>query len=167
MTPEEILRDLRDIHLPNEAADAAGAGLVLWPAALVVATALIGIGLVWWRRSAWRREIAAHLERIEQRAGDGRIVEGWKDLAVLLRRLALGVQGRRDVAGLIGDAWLEQLDHLLQTDIFSRGPGRGVVLFPYRDEAVEDQEKREHMARDLETILDVVRKKLPRLRAVR
>ncbi|MDH3661024.1 MAG: DUF4381 domain-containing protein, partial [Alphaproteobacteria bacterium] len=133
MTPEEILRDLRDIQLPEQAADAIGAGFVLWPTALVALATLLAVWLAFRRRSTWRREIVGHLDAIERSAADGRAFEGWTDLAILLRRIALQLCDRREIASLIGDAWLEKLDHLFETDVFSAGPGRGVITFPYGD----------------------------------
>ena len=106
MTPEEILRDLRDIHLPDQGADAAGTGIVWWPVLLVVILVLLSLALAWRRRSAWRREIARHLDAIEKDADRGRTREAWTALAVLLRRIAMTVEGRQDVAGLIGEPWL-------------------------------------------------------------
>ena len=60
MTPDEILKDLRDIHLPEQSADMASTGFVFWPTAVVLALLLLALGLIWWRRSAWRREIVIH-----------------------------------------------------------------------------------------------------------
>ena len=167
MTPEEILRDLRDIHLPEQAADAAGASLILWPAALVVIVALFAAWFAWRRRSTWRREIVRNLDRIEQDAGNGRVPEGWTALAVLLRRVAMQLCDRREIAGLVGDAWLEKLDHLFQTDSFSRGPGRGIAAFPYRVGSEDGHQEHERAARQLQAAIDDVRERLPHLGMVR
>ncbi len=132
MTPEQILRDLRDIHLPAEAAGGGGSGIVHWPITVVIVALAIGAWFAWRRRSAWRQDAARHLDRIERDARDGRVLEGWSELSVLLRRVALHVSGRREVAGLVGEAWLEKLDRLFDTDLFSAGPGRGIASLPYR-----------------------------------
>ena len=167
MTPEEILQDLRDIHLPEQAADMVGGGLVLWPAALVLAALVLAAWLVWRRRSAWRREIIRHLDAIERDADRGGVLEGWTALAILLRRVAMKLHGRRDVAGLIGDDWLERLDHLFQTDVFSKGPGRGVATFPYSAAGENDDDALGRAADQLSVTIDAVRKHLPKLRAAR
>lgn len=167
MTPEEILRDLRDIHLPEQASDAIGAGFILWPAALVVALALFAAWLAWRRRSTWRREIIGHLDAIERDAGEGQAFKGWTDLAILLRRIAMQLCDRRDIAGLIGDAWLEKLDHLFETDVFSDGPGRGVITFPYGNGIAEDHQARESMADQLKATIGDIRKNLSHLRMAR
>ena len=167
MTPEEILRDLRDIHLPEQATNAAGAGFVLWPTALVVTLALFAAWLAWRRRSSWRREIIGHLDAIERDVAEGRAFKGWTDLAILLRRIAMRLCDRRDIAGLIGDAWLEKLDQLFKTDVFSDGPGRGVIVFPYGNDIADDRQGRERMADQLRATIDDVRKNLSHLRVAR
>ena len=167
MTPEDILRDLRDIHLPDPSAEATASGFVFWPIAFALSLVLIAIGLLWWRRSTWRREIARHLDRIERTAGEGRAREAWIELAILLRRTAMRLSDREDVAGLIGDAWLESLDKLFKTDVFADGPGRGVIVFPYVAEADRDLTTREkNMAADLRATIGDVRKHLSSLRTV-
>lgn len=167
MTPEEILRDLRDIHLPQQATDAAGAGIVLWPAAIVIVLALLAFWLSWRRRSVWRRDIVEQLNAIERDVGDGRIREAWTALATLLRRIAVQLCGRQEVAGLIDEAWLEKLDQLFRTRAFSSGPGRGVILFPYGAPEDDVPEASQSMADQLSAILADVRLQLPKLRAAR
>lgn len=163
MTPEEILQDLRDIHLPEQMAETAGAGFVYWPAALVIALAAIMAWIAWRRRSAWRREIISHLDAIERDAAEGQALEGWSELAVLLRRIAIGLQERQDVAGLIGEPWLEKLDQLFKTDVFSSGPGRGITVFPYNAAIERDPEERERIADQLNATIDEIRKHLSEL----
>ncbi|MGI9499359.1 MAG: DUF4381 domain-containing protein [Geminicoccaceae bacterium] len=166
MTPEEILRDLRDIHLPEQATEAVD-GFVLWPSAIVLAMVLVGVWLSWRRGTAWRREIVRHLAAIERRAGAGQVAEGWTDLAVLLRRIAIQLNGRRDIAGLIGDAWLERLDRLFGTDAFSHGPGRGIAVFPYSDNIDRDSSELERITDQLRATIKDIRTHLPRLGTAR
>ena len=167
MTPAEILRELRDIHLPEQTAEAAGNGLVFWPAALVAVLAMLAGWLAIRRRSAWRRDIARHLDAIEQGVGEGRVLEGWTDLAMLIRRIAMKLCERQEIAGLIGDAWLQKLDQLFQTDVFSRGPGRGLAVFPYHGDFDRSRENREDIAGQLRDTVDVLRTRLPHLRMIR
>lgn len=164
MTPEEILQDLRDIHLPGQAVDAGGGGFVFWPVALVVAVVLLTGWLAWQRRSAWRRDIIRHLDAIEQGVDEGHILEGWTELATLLRRIAIRLCDRQEIAGLIGDAWLNRLDRLFKTDIFARGPGRGIVVFPYNAIGDEDRDDLERIADQLRLTIDDMRKHLPHLK---
>ncbi len=132
MTPEEILADLRDIHLPALEAGAGSTDLVLWPVFPVIAAALFVTCLVWRRRSMWRRDFFHDLCQIEHAVGTGGEREGWARLAVLLKRLAIQRQGRQSVARLHGEPWLRQLDDLIGGDLFTNGPGRGLLTFPYR-----------------------------------
>lgn len=165
MTLEEMLRDLRDIHLPSQAVDAGGGGLVFWPVALVAAVALLACWVVWRRRSAWRRDIIRHFDAIEQVVDEGRILEGWTELATLLRRIAIRLCDRREIAGLIGDAWLDRLDRLFETDIFAQGPGRGITVFPYSATGEQDLDERQRVADQLRTTISDLRKHLPHLKA--
>jgi len=166
MTPEKILRDLRDVHLPEPMAETASAGIILWPVALVMILALLAILLIRWRASAWRRDALLHLEAIERGIGEGHILEGWAALALLLRRLAIQAGDREDDAGLIGDAWLARLDRLFKTKVFSDGPGRGLSLYPFKGAFDDDGSEREAVARQLQATVDAVRSHLPRLRGV-
>ncbi|MEM7041281.1 MAG: DUF4381 domain-containing protein [Pseudomonadota bacterium] len=161
MTPEEILRDLRDIHLPDQVAGATGVGFVLWPALVVVMLALIAIWFAWRRRSTWRREIISHLDTIEDNADQGRVREAWTALAILLRRIAVTLHGKQDVAGLVDDAWLKKLDQLFKTDVFSDGPGRGVTVFPFGGRLEGDGSP--SATDQLKTTVDHVRRHLPQL----
>lgn len=166
MTPEEILLDLRDIHMPERTNEAVSYGIVLWPASLVILIALLALLLSWRRRTTWRREIVQHLDLIERRADEGELLQSWAELAVLLRRIAIRLCDRQEIAGLIGEAWLEKLDHLFQTDIFVEGPGRGITVFPYGDTLKQSHEDFESIAEQLEATIDGIRKRLPQLRAI-
>lgn len=164
MTPEEILLDLRDIHLPEQTAEAAGVGMVFWPAAIVAAIALLAGWMAFRRRSTWRREVVRHLDAIERDAGEGRVLEGWTELAVLVRRIAMRLCDRQDIAGLIGDAWLQKLDQLFETEVFFRGPGRGLTVFPYQGALERNHDEREYIASQLQATIDSVRTRLSHLR---
>ncbi len=165
MTPEEMLLDLRDIHMPEPALDAAAGGFVLWPLALVVTVAFIAGWLAWHRRSTWRREVAQHLDAIERRVDEGEVLLGWTDLATLLRRIAISLCDRREIAGLIGDAWLKRLDGLFATDVFTQGHGRGLTIFPYSTADASDQDQQ--IAHQLRLTLNDVRKHLPNLKTAK
>jgi hypothetical protein len=94
-----------------------------WPLApgwLVVGGVLFALALwlavrafVRWRADAYRRAALAEL------ASASTVVE----IATLLKRTALSVFERREVAGLSGAAWLAFLDRSGGTTAFTRGPG--------------------------------------------
>lgn len=164
MTPEQILAGLRDIHLPEGDSEALGGTLVAWPL-VFVALSMLGLAwLTWRRRTIWRREVARDLARIERSAAETEPSEAWASLALLLRRFAIQRGGRSDVAGLSGEAWLARLDQLFGDDLFTKGPGRGLVTFPYRSlkrgELPEDDAA--DMADDLQATITALRKQLPR-----
>ena len=87
MTATEILKELKDIHLPDTAGTAAPTGLALWPF-VVLGTAIVLVAFVRWRRArAWTREARAELRAIDRGAAGAR----WSGMIGLLRRIA----GRR------------------------------------------------------------------------
>ena len=165
MTPEEILRDLRDIHLPEQAAEAASSGIVLWPVALVLMAAVLAAWQVRRRRTAWRREINDALDAIQQDADSGLTRQGWTRLAVLLRRLAMQQDGKTGVARLNGGAWLKRLDRLFGSDFFTDGPGRRVATCLYTRN--HDDEAPGRLADDLRSTVNSVRKNLVHLESRR
>ena len=170
MTPQEILRDLRDIHMPEQAAEATAIGIVLLPGVVVSVLALF-MGLIMWRRrSAWRRDALKHLDTIESRAVTGQIQEEWMALAVLLRRIAIKTSDRRhDVASLVGRAWLVKLDQMFDTKtFFEHGPGRAIADVPFTHPGqFFGHEKDAQRADDLIATIASVRRRLPYLRSTR
>ena len=97
------LQNLRDIVVPDPPP--------LWPPApgvwvlIVIALAVvIALILMWWRsraRNAYRRAGLALLE-------NARTI---RDINIILKRVALAVWPRREVAPLYGDEWVSFLDH--------------------------------------------------------
>lgn len=168
MTPEEILRDLRDIHIPEQTTGAPAFDIILWPASVVLSVALIACLVMWRRRSAWRRDALKHLDKIEQEAVSGELQAGWTALAVLLRRLAVKTSERPDhVAGLVGQAWLAKLDQMLGTSTFEHGPGRAVVDIPYAPPAEISFRGDVRQVDDLMVTIARVRERVPYLRPTR
>lgn len=94
MTQEELLRQLRDIHLPTETVTAAApGGFALWP---IIACALV-LGCVlaaeYWRRTAWRRQARAALRTIE---AERDLARRWSSLLTLAVQIARR-SGRPDI----------------------------------------------------------------------
>lgn len=107
MEPSEL--DLRDIHLPADPA--------WWPPAvgwwLLLAVLLAAGAFAWlrwrrWRADRVRRAALASLDAIAARCGDdpARLLP---EISVWLRRVALSVGERRELAALTGDSWLAAL----------------------------------------------------------
>ncbi|MCP5197079.1 MAG: DUF4381 domain-containing protein [Gammaproteobacteria bacterium] len=128
------LADLRDIHFPE--------ALPWWPPApgwwLLAALLLIAIAAwigVWrrYRQGSPRRAALVELARLRtgfQSNGDATAVA--VGVSLLLRRLALVHFPRNQVAGLVGEAWLQFLDRTGDCNRFSAGPGRALLRAPYR-----------------------------------
>ena len=85
MSPEEILADLRDIHLPAPIESHLPTTLAPEPF-YVLAVVLALMALVWWRRrTIWRREAAAELHAA---LAEDRPERKWRRLLQLLGRIA-------------------------------------------------------------------------------
>lgn len=84
MTPNDLIADLRDIHTPPAAGDAAA---LLSTTPLIVFAVLLAAGIYWAhrRKTNWRREAAARLAEVQQIADPA---ERWAALTVLFRQVA-------------------------------------------------------------------------------
>ncbi|MGE5152963.1 MAG: DUF4381 domain-containing protein [Bdellovibrio bacteriovorus] len=129
------LAGLRDWHLPEPVS--------WWPPApgwwLVAGLSLIlmAVAARWWR--ARRRRTAPLRAALSELAALRSGREGERDgrrfaaqISGLLRRLALVLYPREQVAGLTGPAWLAFLDRTGGGGAFTRGPGQGLTEAPYR-----------------------------------
>lgn len=77
------------------------------------------------RRNRYRREAAAELRGIEARLGFAATrPAALADLPVLVKRVALHLAPRGEIAALSGPAWLAFLDRTWNGDAFRAGPGR-------------------------------------------
>jgi hypothetical protein len=107
---------------------------------LLVLALLAGLLVRLWRRLANRRRVPRFARRAlrelaaaYRRDGDGaRLAAG---LSVLLRRIAVTLHPRQEVARLTGEAWLEFLDRPLrgtrEAEAFRGGVGRVLLEAPY------------------------------------
>ena len=138
MTPAPEALPLRDIHLPDPVG--------WWPPApgwwglMLLCLLLLAVIRTWigYRR---RGRLKLHslillqqlVARFEQSGDEQRLIA---DLSVLLRRVAISVFPRRQVASLTGVEWLRFLDQSLTpggTDkAFTEGVGRILLDAPYK-----------------------------------
>lgn len=141
---QAILKDLRDIHLPEPISMWPPAG-GWWMAAVVLV--LLIAGIVYWyvrRRSSKRLQKTAlsELKQLQQTYLDTgqqqRFIAG---LSILLRRVALSSFDRRRVAGMTGEAWLMFLDESSATNHFTKGMGRVLTSGPYQREVNIDADQ--------------------------
>lgn len=141
---------LRDIHLP--------APIGWWPPALgwwlLAALLLAGVALyaIHYYRARHKRAALRALTRVRRALEEGaEPVACLQFLSTVLRRFAMTSVARAraaydspDVAGLIGERWLEYLDGRWARTEFSAGLGRQLLAAPYarpnsvaRDKAIE------------------------------
>jgi len=126
---------LRDIVLPER--------ISWWPPApgwwllLLVLLVIAAVSIWLWRRHQQRQHIIRpaqqmlqQIERRFARHGDSRQL--LQELSALLRQIALNRSPREQVAGLVGDRWLQWLDQGLDDKPFSTGIGRVFTDQAYR-----------------------------------
>ncbi|MCG3202499.1 MAG: hypothetical protein NFCOHLIN_02382 [Gammaproteobacteria bacterium] len=138
MDPRAI--PLRDLHLPPPVG--------WWPpapgwwvlAALALTAVVLGV-LAW--RSRRRRRVPRHADMVAEvwrtwrdlrstLADPHAMTDGVQQLSALVRRVALTLHARGEVAGLSGEEWLRFLDAPLGGTEFSNGPGRILASAPYQ-----------------------------------
>lgn len=139
--PEQLLAQLRDIHLPL-APESASAGLPSI-AGLLVAALVGAMALGYW---LWRRRRFAALRSLRtlarNHARNGDTIELARALAALLRAHAARRFPASPVAGMIGQEWLGFLDAHGGGGDFRHGPGAVLADLPYRataDVAVDER----------------------------
>ncbi len=110
---------------------------------LAVAVLLVSLLIWWalrrraaWRRDAWRREALAELAAME---GDTRRLAG---LPHLLRRCALALAPRVDIASLRGEAWIAWLNGRAGRTHFTREDAARLDALAYESRPVEDDDAR-------------------------
>ncbi len=131
---QDPLHELRDVHLPDP--------ISWWPPAfgwwMLLVVVFVTVGLVFWtqayrRRTKPRRLALAQLQEVKQQfAIDSDEQQTITLLSDLVRRVALAVFPRSQVAGLSGKSWLQFLDRTGKTTQFSDGPGQCLLSGPYQ-----------------------------------
>ena len=85
MTGDELIAQLRDIHLPPVTDNSTILDFALWPIAVFMLIWAVVLGVRFWRRNAWRRDARAALRRIESNSNRA---EQWAALLDLAVRIA-------------------------------------------------------------------------------
>lgn len=80
MTPEELLKDLRDIHLPAPPREVAAFDIAVEPFIVVGVILLAAVVVAYRRRCLWRAEARAHLREVERAPASA---ETWSRLVAL------------------------------------------------------------------------------------
>jgi len=133
---------LRDIHLPGTVS--------WWPLApgwwVIIALIILILvtGIIWFKRrkqylSSSAYQARLELERLKQlyanSSDDQQLI---RSLSSLIRRVAISVYPRVDVASLSGEKWLTFLDRLMPDNPFSHGPGKVLAYGPYQADITID-----------------------------
>jgi len=137
---QELLKDLKDIHEP--------AAISAWPPAIgwwilpviVFLLVLIIIKIIRTKRRPNYKKIAlVELKNIEtnyQIQKNSHETTG--EIALLIRKAMVAKYGNQQVAGMIDGEWLNKLDTISRTSLFSNGPGQVLVTVPYAKESNVD-----------------------------
>jgi len=131
----DALAGLRAYHLPDAPS--------WWPPApgwwaLALLLLLAGATLAWWlvrrrRRTAAYRQALHELHALRTALAEGRDVGAFvRGLSKLLRRYAIALYPRQQVAALSGEDWLRFLDRHADGSPFLHGAGRQLLDAPYR-----------------------------------
>lgn len=135
------LAALKDIHLPDAIGwwpPAFGWWLLLILVLVVILLVLISVRKRWERMAPYR----AAMKEFERIAADYQLqknpVKLSQQLSILLRRIAISIMPRKEVAGLTGELWLEYLDKLSGQTILCSDTGRQLLQAPYRAGATVD-----------------------------
>lgn len=103
----------------------------------------------------WRDSALAEHKRLSANLlsalDDEHAVHAWlAQLSVLMRRVALAVLPRRQIAGLTDDQWLDTLNAIGNTNEYTQGVGQIMYRMPYR-------RNQTIAAADIEHLLDLTR----------
>lgn len=64
MNEDEVLTQLRDIHLPGELEQTVNSGFAVWPFVVLALFVLMILVVRFWKRNHWRRHARMELSRI-------------------------------------------------------------------------------------------------------
>ena len=131
---------LKDIHLPDAISwwpPAVG----WWLLALLIPTLIV---FLYWLYKRLTRKTALKTAKKALAAIQLNVeldnTQKLRELSMLLRRVAVSLAPRTEVASLTGQSWLGFLDKSLVGAPFSEGAGQLLVTAPYRNTAPSDQE---------------------------
>jgi hypothetical protein len=133
----DLLAQLRDIHLPPP--------ISIWPFTLgryilmLIIIILLSIGIFVWikyLKKTWVKKIVLKkIESLEALQQSNENIS--EEFSMLLKRAALAIFSRRDVAALYGEEWLLFLDKTSGTTDFSQGVGRLLITSPYQKQQTQ------------------------------
>lgn len=130
---ESVELPLKDIHLP--------VAIGWWPPAmgwwlLVILIPLLILLLIKLIRHITRstaiKSAKRILSQIKQDSTKNEL-EKLKEISILLRRVAVSVAPRANIAGLTGQPWLDFLDQGMKDKPFTQGIGQCLINTPYQN----------------------------------
>lgn len=129
---------LKDLHLP-EAISWFPPALGWWLLLLIVPLACVALYALYryLSRKSPVKQAKQVLADIQQSSMNNH--EKLAALSALLRRVAISLHARQEVAGLTGAAWLAFLDSSLPDTPFSTGVGRYLIDAPYRPQELSNE----------------------------
>ena len=135
------LDQLKDIHIPS---DVSWWPLAIgwWLVAFIMLALVISLLILFKRYRKKTLLLKVGLEPLDQLVADQSLsAQDWlNELSILLRRIAINVNGRSDIAGLVGNDWLAYLDGSGNTREFSEGSGQVLAKQPYQPVVEYDRE---------------------------
>jgi len=123
----ELLAQLRGIHMPVAPAEPA-----TWPVILAVIVIVLALLVYLFQRTRrirpWSKQATLELDRIKSSENS----QGLQSTAVLLKRIVITHDNRKEVRQLSGDNWLHYLDEFFSTRYFSESDGQLFGTAQYR-----------------------------------
>jgi hypothetical protein len=135
------LAALKDIHLPGIIGwwpPAIGWWLLLLLMLVVILLVLVSIRRRWERMAPYRIAMKEFDRITEDYQLQKDSIKLSQQLSILLRRIAISIAARKEVAGLTGELWLEYLDKLSGQTILCSDTGRQLLQAPYRADVTVD-----------------------------
>jgi hypothetical protein len=135
------LAELRNIHLPDPVSSYPTApGWWLLATLILVCTYLLIRWLIrYWRSNRYRRVGISQLNEIfKQFEANEDAKQYLASFSELLKRLALTIYPREQVASLTGEEWVAFLDRSAKSKAFSMGAGQVLMYSTYEREASFD-----------------------------
>ena len=127
------LANLHDIVVPEAVSwwPLAPAWYAIAVVILVVSVWFVARSAYRWHRNAYRRDALTQLQQLKATISPETAASVLGELATLMRRVALTVYPRTQIAGLTGDAWLNFLDASADTTEFANDSGRRLMAAAY------------------------------------
>ncbi len=127
------LANLHDIVVPEVVAwwPLAPAWYVIAVVVLIVSVWFTARSVRRWHRNAYRRDALTQLQQLKATISPETAATVLGELATLMRRVALTVYPRSQIAGLTGDAWMNFLNESAATSQFTNDNGRRLMSATY------------------------------------